>query len=425
MIACSLVGVGDIRMLALTCRIRSVTPLLSLLFAVVLCFELSADEVATDGWVGEDVVWKEGAVATLDDQKVDIEGIPLVTTVGEESGDLLWLSRAWVRKQDVMTLAQAIEHYSQQIEQEPKVARWYCRRGWALYRNKKTDEAIADFEKALQLEPKHIDSFCGRAWVKQSTGGLASALSDCDIAIAADPQNARARRSHGVILCIQTKYDEGIEELSKAIELDPGYSLDYANRANAWHEKREYSKALADFAEAIRLDPRPAAIYSHRGSTWRRLGEHAKAAEDYSAAIEREPTDAMLYYHRGSELEKLAKYEDSIEDYREAIRLDPKNAFGHIGLAGVLATCPEQKYRDGKVAVEHGTTACELTEYTDSNFLMFLAAAHAEAGDSENAVKWQQKANELSKNPFLKVFGAAILEHYRQGKRPVRPPRPL
>jgi tetratricopeptide (TPR) repeat protein len=406
-------------MLVLLARIYVLVP--QIVLSAILCYSLRADEVEEGKWVGKRVMWKEGMVASLNERQLDIERIPLVATVGEESGDLLWLSRAWVRKQDVMTLAQAIEHYSQQIEKEPTVARWHCRRAWALLESDAVDKAIVDFEKAIELEPKSVDAYVGLGWTKQSQGDLAGALKDSDHALAVDSKHPQSRRLRGVLFCMQRKFDEGIAEFGKAIELDPGYPRDHTDRAKAWHDKQEYDKALDDFQEAIRLDPRPAAAYALRGATWRELNEHERAANDYSEAIKRSPDDWLLFAQRGSAHEKLAKYEDAVADYKESIRLDSKNPVGHGSFARLLATCPDLKFRNGKVAIVHATKCCELTEYKDSILIFWLAAAYAEAGDSKNAVKWQEKANAISKDERAKRFGEFLVEHYRQGKRPERP----
>ena len=64
-------------------------------------------------------------------------------------------------------------------------------------------------------------------------------------------------------------------------------------------------------------------------------------------------------------------------------------------LARILGTCFEDHFRNGKWAMAEATRACELTRWRDPDCLDTLAAACAEVGDYDAAMKWQTQAIKL------------------------------
>lgn len=117
------------------------------------------------------------------------------------------------------------------------------------------------------------------------------------------------------------------------------------------------------------------------------------------------------------------RYAEAIDSVNESLATNPNSAFLHNNKAWLLATCPDESVRDGQLAVEHATKACELTDWDNYAYVDTIAAAYAEAGDFESAAKWQEKAIELAgmsvDHDFhrrLRLFKAG--KAYREGVPP-------
>ena len=85
-----------------------------------------------------------------------------------------------------------------------------------------------------------------------------------------------------------------------------------------------------------------------------------------------------------------------------------------------FATAPDPKLRDGKKALESATEAMELFKHRDGRTLEAMAAAHAELGNFDKAVEFQQRA--IDDTDYVKEEGDAPrqrLKLYRE-KKPFR-----
>ncbi|MDR2424686.1 MAG: tetratricopeptide repeat protein [Prevotellaceae bacterium] len=113
-------------------------------------------------------------------------------------------------------------------------------------------------------------------------------------------------------------YEEAIEYLSKAIELDPNKAAIYGLRGEAKYKLSDYSGAIEDFSKAIELGLNEANTYNNRGNAKYELSDYSGAIEDLSKAIELDPNDARAYYNRGNAKYELSDYSGAIEDFSKA-----------------------------------------------------------------------------------------------------------
>ena len=88
-------------------------------------------------------------------------------------------------------------------------------------------------------------------------------------------------------------------------------------------------------------------------------------------------------------------------------------------MAWLRATHPDPKYRNAAAAVELSERACRLTEQQEPLFIGTLAAAYAEAGRFEDAVKTAERAKALAAATGQKELvekNRQLLELYRAGR---------
>jgi tetratricopeptide (TPR) repeat protein len=246
---------------------------------------------------------------------------------------------------------------------------------------------------------------------------LKDAVDHFDKAVKANPRDTwslfmRAAANHA-----QNKHDAAIEDYTEHLKLVPNGRATLNNRGNVWVSKKEYDKAIADYTECIKGDPKYTLGYTNRARAWLLKKEYAKSVADADAAIELDPKYALPVVYRAQALAKLKKYDEAVKAFEAAVKLDP-SAARYNSQAWFLATCPDEKYRDGKKAVELAKKAVEQSGKVVSwGYRDTLAASFAEAGDFEKAVAELQKAledKELSKDDRKKV--EARLELYKMKK---------
>jgi tetratricopeptide (TPR) repeat protein len=138
--------------------------------------------------------------------------------------------------------------------------------------------------------------------------------------------------------------------------------------------------------------------YCMRSNTYARKYQSQQAMNDAESAVRVSPYSPSGYVARANVNAALGKYQLATADLDKAIYLAPRYESVLNAMAWFKAVCPETAYRDGKKAVELGKRACVITEWRRSTYLDTLAAAYAECGDFDQAIKYENQAIS-KKNP--------------------------
>ncbi len=122
-------------------------------------------------------------------------------------------------------------------------------------------------------------------------------------------------------------YKTAHRELSRIIELDPGYATAWANRGHVREKMGDRLGAIADTDRAIALEPTNGRHYTNRGIVKQRLDDTAGAIADYTKAIELDPRIGQAWANRA-----LLRSHDDLagaeSDAERAIELDPTESNG-------------------------------------------------------------------------------------------------
>lgn len=228
------------------------------------------------------------------------------------------------------------------------------------------------------------------------------------------PKIAKWRYARAVAWTNKGELDIAIADYNELIRLRQSPAF-YHVRGICHHSKGDYEKAVNDFNEAIRIDPTSARYYNSRAETRFEQEQYDKAISDAEQAIRLEPHLASAYTNRGRAHEAKGDIGLAVTDYQKAMDIDPNYELAYTHYAWLLATASDARHRDGEHAVKLAERACKLTNWEDPYCLGTLGAAYAELGNFDEAVKWEEKAQELYP-PAMKEKWAFLLDLYKEGK---------
>jgi tetratricopeptide (TPR) repeat protein len=226
----------------------------------------------------------------------------------------------------------------------------------------------------------------------------------------------------GIIARQSQDYAKAVKYYDAALVINPRDYVAYYDRGLVFLDEKDCAKAISDFTESIKINSIDLRSYSMRGSAYYRTGNYEKALEDLNMAVSLDPTHYKAYTTMGLVYSKMGDAGKAMEDYKRAGELAPADDWFPINnQAWIYATWPEAAVRDGAKAMELAEKACELSKWNDCYCIGTLAAAEAETGKYDDAVKHQQQALEMAKvdkKVDAKMLGQMkdALAHYQQGK---------
>jgi tetratricopeptide (TPR) repeat protein len=171
-----------------------------------------------------------------------------------------------------------------------------------------------------------------------------------------------------------------------------GKALTLSNHATELMAAGDYVNAGKYYNAAVEADPGAYLIVYNRAMYFRETHQWERALRDLNTSLRLKPVFTEAYLMRGAINDRLGNYRDALADYNGLVKIFRRDSGLLDCRASLLATCPDASVRNGKAAVSDATAACKISNWGAPQFIDTLAAAYAETGDFESAVRFEQKA---------------------------------
>lgn len=166
--------------------------------------------------------------------------------------------------------------------------------------------------------------------------------------------------------------------------------------ANFYRNQGNLVAAETELSNALKIVPASGPLHREMGMVLFLQNRSKEALKEFDLAISADPRHTDAYIGKASALLRQDNLTDAVVALQGALRTNP-NLPGPLNeLAWIRATSPDPFLRKGDEAVVAATRACQLTDFNNPQYVLTLAAAYAETGEFDSAIRTARNAGELA-----------------------------
>ena len=239
-----------------------------------------------------------------------------------------------------------------------------------------------------------------------------------------DPENPLRHDAVATLHLDAGELDQAIAEYRESLRLNRESAPTHYNLGYALSARGRRDEALVEFEEALRIDPEYAQAHNNLGALLQIAGRADAALEHYRRATTLRPDNIESHANFGQLLSIRGRPAEAVVQFSEALALNADTVQALAGLAWIRATAADPSLRNAAEAVRLAERAGVLTRHQDVTAIDALAAAYAEAGRFDEAVRVARSglahATAAGQAPVADQFRQRI-ELYQQ-RQPLRIP---
>lgn len=311
---------------------------------------------------------------------------------------------------------------------DSRSAETYALVGNKLASSKDFPAAANAYRTALRIDRRSWDAEFGLASLNDSVGNGEEAERRFRRALELNPSFAEPHVAIGNIFLSRRNLHQAIIHFQKALERDPDHFNAFMAIGDIHLANKDYSSAQTAYREAIRIRPATGTPHQRLAIVFDRLGDSSRAIEQGQYAVELFPREPIVHWDQAQRLCRNREYSQAVSLLRAGMNGMKNPTLLAAELAWILATCPDDKVRDGAEALALVTEIQCRSDTEGTRAMDALAAARAETGEFEEAANIAERLAASLNAPTQDAERRAVEQRarlYRSGKPYREEPGPI
>ena len=208
-----------------------------------------------------------------------------------------------------------------------------------------------------------------------------------------DENNIDALRFMGILAFKSGNHDIAEAMLTKALKLDPTYSLVWANLAQVFSVTGQLDKAKKSFKNILNMEPKNGLIWAEYGTVLTKLANYQEGKDAYLKALEFKPNSPRVHLSLGHVYKTMGEIDNSINSYKNTIFQNNLSGEAYWSLANLKT----YSFSENEIRDMEETLNGDMTDIERSQMHFALGKAYEVMKDYDKSFKNYFKGNKVKK----------------------------
>tara|TARA_B100000989_G_C19513466_1_gene460368 strand:- start:157 stop:2118 length:1962 start_codon:yes stop_codon:yes gene_type:complete len=208
-----------------------------------------------------------------------------------------------------------------------------------------------------------------------------------------DENNIDALRFMGILAFKSGNHDIAEAVLTKALKLDPTYSLVWANLAQVFSVTGQLDKAKKSFKNILNMDPKNGLIWAEYGTVLTKLANYREGRDAYLKALEFKPDSPRVHLSLGHVYKTMGEINASINSYKNTIIQNNLSGEAYWSLANLKT----YSFSENEIKAMEETLKGDMSDIERSQMHFALGKAYEVKKDFDRSFRNYYEGNKVKK----------------------------